>query len=656
MKLEWFRQHKKIVYWILLPVVGMGMAFFGVSTAIEKSHGRKGGPSVTYRVGTSERYMNPAEVLALRATLTRFYKSNRDLPSVEAALHQVFYQNSNHDGFDLGENESREELKQQIRSQVRMREGTDLGDVKDWNKIYGQLLKATQLTPEQFKRMTEENAVMGRYMQYMQSQLKVSDEQLFLDYVKDKEVARLRYQELKSEDYVAKTTPATDDKIKDFYEKNKSNVKEMKDVMFTKPKLSADVLLFDTQALFGNGELKPTDEELKTFFETVKKDYVIAPKAGEPAPAAGAEKYKAFDEVKGELEKKWKEAELKSYYERYKPIHWKVALKPGEKQEGEVKYKPFEEVKAEVETKWKDDEKRRRPITKMNTLKTELQDAEQAHQREQGLKKEAEQKPFDLAAWAKSRNLMLWTTAKLTEEEFRAGKEELNAPNAKWAANLFYLKSETNNRWLAENNKRKEKEFSDPQVFDKGAVITRIKEYSVEEVKPLEEAKPAIVARMQVLDAIELARTDAKKMKDEWAAGNNLPDLEKLNEVRGDSANRQPILQEFFGSPKAIGEVLDVAEGPVDQNNPNASPHRRLYVGFAVERELPSRDGFHQDTAWSREDHRDQIARMDFRSVQQAFEKRLRDMGQVIYPGGDTEDPPLSDEMRRGGPSDDDGM
>ena len=133
------------------------------------------------------------------------------------------------------------------------------------------------------------------------------------------------------------------------------------------------------------------------------------------------------------------------------------------------------------------------------------------------------------------------------------------------------------------------------------------------QLKTVEEAKPAITERLKIQDAIDLAEKDAKKAHDDWDQGNNLPAIDTMDEFKGDleAQGKNPLAARYFKSPKPVGEVLPVEQGPADQptaDKPNPQPHTIFYVGFAVEVQLPTLNTFEKDTKWDREEHRKELA------------------------------------------------
>jgi len=642
MKLEWFREHKKFVYWFLLPIVGCTMAFFGIGSAMSSGSGVRG-PSVSYRVGNTEKYLSPSEVIGLRFQLTQYGQNpfgyrgdHRVRSSDEAAFHCVAVGTASSAGFALGGDEMKDRLIQEVKDQIQRRDNGSQPEINDAN--YHKLLGIMQLTPVQFERMVNDFSIVEKYIRFLGTQSRANDEELFVAFLADKEVVRMRYKELKSEDFVAKAATPADDKIKDFHETNKTNSKELKDIMFTVPKMTADLLFLDTEKLFG-GKYEPADKDLQKVYDQNKATFKIEAKAGEP------EKFKALADVKSDVEKLWREAEGKNYYERYKRVFYKIEPKAGEPapKPGEEKFKTYEEVKAEVEKKWYDEwlvnQKRDRPLSRMSALKTELQEAEKAFEKEQEKKKPEDRKVgFDMAAWAKSKDLTHWVSDELTEEQFKAGKAEVNAVNASWAADLFYLKKESPNKFINDSNKRQEKEFRGPQIVDKGAVMYRIKNYKEEEALPLDQAKPKIIEHMKILEAVELAEKEAKKLKEDWSAGTTVPALDTLDEVRGDKESKISLLQQYFSAPKPVGEPI-TSEAPADESPTTTNRHQRHYIGFAVERELATRKSFHDDTLWPRDKKRDEVEQSHFRLVADSVYRQMKEQGKVV---GDVQgDPPI---------------
>ena len=665
MNLEWFRKHKKFVYWFLLPVVGGGMAFFGAMGAFERGgilSGKQHGPSVTYHVGDETHYLNPSQVLNMRAMLAK-YSRRRDASSAEVARYLSQYQGALAQGFDVGPDETMELLRKAVKAHTGQDSVTE--------DIYRRLLHELSMTATQFEQMTREQGVVNKYFGFWGEHIKVDDAEIFTKYCHDKEVVRLRYKEIKSEDFLAKAKAPTDAQIKTYYDGEKKLFErardkdkdvralnelltDLKDVMLTKPTLSADMLFLDTEKLFG-GELKPNDDELKKFYDEHKDAYKVENKAATatpPTPAAPAAevKYKPFEEVKADVESKWKEGEIKNYYDRFKTIYWKLENKPGQPPPaaGDEKVKPFEEVKADAAAKWKTDyenrEKSTRAIARMNKMKDDLAEAEKTFAKEQANKPDAK---FDLDAWAKKNDLTHWSTKALTEDEFKDGKDEVGSPNAKWVGQMFYLFKKMGYPSYDDANVKRQKEFGYPMTVVKGVVMGRPLVYTPEEVKPMADATNAITERLKTADAIELARKESETLREDWDSGKNLPKIDDLDEVSGDLKSRHPLAVKFFETPKAVGEILPVAEGSADWENPaGKSLNQHFFVGFAVERQPPTWTTFVADSEWDRDHPRQEIGEAHGEYLNKAMSQKAGEA-----PGGE-KDPPLYEEFRKGSSDD----
>jgi hypothetical protein len=629
MQLEWFRKHKHFVYWVLLPIVGLGMAFFGATGAVSSYYSAQAGPSVTYKVGEEWHSLSSSEVMSLRYVLTQYM--HRQASTSDAAYYVVTCGVAADAGFEIGDKEAKQLLIDQVKGRTSEPAATE--------GVYRKLLQNMQLTAPQFEQLSRQSAQWAKLQGHLMGQGKVNDAALYVAYAKEKEVVRLRYQEIRSEDFLDMAALAADEKIKEFYEKNKDNAAEYKDVMFTKPKLSAHMLFVDLEKLFG-GEVKPTDDELKDFYNKNKEPFKIAPKAGE---AAGEPKYKPFEEVKADVEKQWKDRELEQHYQHYRRIYWKVPQKPGEAPPApaDEKFKPYEEVKAEVEAKWKEQQKAQRGQARMSKLAEECREEQKKYEKEQAAKPEAERKPFDMAEWAKKHDLTYWATDTLTEDDYRKGKQDVGAKDAMWAQSLFWRMRDMPARSDEERQRQEEqrKSFGSPQITGKGAVIGQVKSYVTEQVRPLDEVKEAIAQRLAIAAAQDIAKEQAGRLRELWAEGKSLPRLDWLSEVRGGKDAREALVKKFFAAPRPVGEVLEAAEADAKESDPRITePYKRYYIGFAVERDLPSQEQFHQDTTWPRDQKRTEHERYNARAAYETLSTQLRKMGKVV---GDMKDPPL---------------
>jgi hypothetical protein len=647
MNLEWFRTHKKFVYWILLPLVGGSMAFFIPGVTGQGGVGVRG-PSATIDPidGKGGRRLTPAELITLRAELTNFYNlpGNQEVSGKQAAQHLLRVAMAQGSGIEMGDAEAKERVFEQIKYQIMMRERST---PELTESVYRKLLAEMKLSPSRFEALSREMGIMGRYQQVLSAYGRAGDAEAFVEFMREKEVARLRYISIKSEDFLAKTKAPTDEEVKTFYEANKTK-DEYKTLLVKKPTISAEVLYLDIQKDIAK-DLLPNETELKATYERVKDKWKTAGKDGKP------DTFKTLEEVKADVEKEWKNDELKKYYENYKTIHYKVEPKAGEPKPapGEEKFKPFEEVKADVEKKWEDTAKKERPRNRMQLLLNDLHTAETAFDAEESKKPEAERKKFDVAAWAKSKNLVFWVTPEQDQDAYRAGKKEVNAPDAQWAQNLFGLIEERE----AQFEKMMEgfrKRFSGADTTDKGVGAARIKSFSRNVVKTLDEAKPAIIEQLKLREAIDMAKKEAERIRGEWAEGKNLPSLEALNEVRGDKSNESAVLAEFFNNAKQVGDVIAVVQEPAEkiqrpmfQGMPvparkNFNEH--FHVAVVIDREVPTWETYKQDTQYDREKARDGVAQSHASSMMSGLQARVVNMGKV----DDIEDPRLSDIIRAG--------
>jgi len=588
MTLEWFRTHKKFVYWIITPVIVISFVFvFGTQSA-ERQHLGALGPSLQITVNEDKKVVIPsAEVITLRTILWHFTQA-QEIATDQAAAHLAKVMNAQALGFEAGEKEMEQQMIHVVKQQVNQR-GNSADDIKATKEVYGKLLQNMQLSSSQFERLVHDLTVSDKY-DYACKMPMINDGKVFTEFCREKEVVRLRFKTLKSEDFLAQATEAAADKIKDFYDKNKgADEREVYgSMLLTEPKLSADVLHLNTDKLFA--EIKAADEELKRYYDQYKPIFwrKDAPKAGDPPLPAGEE------------------------------------------------FKPMDAVKAEVEEKWSGDQKRSRAQTRMTVLKTEFEQAEKAHKEEQAKLKEAERKPFDMAAWAKTRELTHWTTPEQVEDAYKNGKKEVNAPDAGWVLERFMLAKMAADPRYQQAFARTRDEFSYPQPVvenkpESGYVMTRIKNYATPQLKTFDEAKAKIAAHLKTEGAIELAGKEAKKLQTEWTDGKNLPAIDTLDEVSGDYKHAHALIKRFFASPAAVGEVLPVASAAAEKSNPadkEENPHARFHIGFAVERLLPTLDTFERDTAYDRDQGRRKAGSAEYSYLSTAFDKYIYGKGE----------------------------
>ena len=263
MQLEWFRTHKKFVYWVLLPVVGGTMAFFGVGMRNGSILG-KAAPRLTYVVGKTEHQMGPLEVIADRTRYSKYFRGG-NWQTLDVGHFATQYGNAKAAGFEIGQEEMKENLREAVKGQLQMREPSATPVATQ--EVYDKLLQQIQMSSTDFESITHDAQVSAKYQQ-VQRHVHVSDNELFAEYSREKEIVRLRFKEFKSTDYVAKVTAPTEDRIKEFYSKNKDSKIDMKDVLFTEPKLSAELLAIDGEKFVAT--LKPEDKDLQAMYDPSK--------------------------------------------------------------------------------------------------------------------------------------------------------------------------------------------------------------------------------------------------------------------------------------------------------------------------------------------------------------------------------------------------
>jgi hypothetical protein len=602
MKLDWFRTHKNFVYYLLAPIVIVSFVFVFPSNKDKGAHIGGVGPSAQLTILGQKKVLTPEEVITIRSNLAALMRAN-DVSSDQAATHAVKFQTAQALGFEVGDAEMQEVLRNAVKQQIRMRE-SDSGDIKATDEHYHKLLTNMGVSAGQFERLIHELSVTQKYESAVKLPM-VTDGKLLMDYKHDKEVVRLRFKTFKSEDYMAQTKVPTDDKIKEFYtktkdmeEKNKDQqiIKQLYPFLLTETTVAGEILYFNTDKFFA--EIKATDDDLKKYYDLHKS--IIARK---DPPKAGEKPYAPGEELK-----------------------------------------TFDEMKKDVEEKWLTEQKRTRASTRMTVLKTELETAEKTWKEEQAKKPEAEQKPFDIAAWAKTKDLVYWTTKEQTQDVYDKGKREVNAPDAGWIKDRFvYTQVFPQGDFYAPQRAQ----FSYPELADltkpdSGWVMSRIKSFTQPKIKTLEEAKDKIIDHLKVEEATDLADKEAKKLHDDWDDGKNLPAIDTLDEVSGDSKSQHDLVRMFFNSPKAVGHVLDIARGAAETKGPkDHNEHTRIYVGFPVERLTPTAVTFEKDTEYDRDQQRNQVGAAEYGYIQTAFDRDIRTRGVFVQKG--VSEPKLGD-------------
>ena len=564
MRLHWFREHKQIVYWVLCPAIVFSMAVFGILGGVGQSGKSSSGPAVSYTVGNKEGYISPSEALAKRIVLYKFVnfyapKDNRreDNPTTDnIGLFAAENETARQQNFEIGADELKEFLRNAVKYKVMSIDNNSTEPVitKD---LYDKLLQQLDMTAGQFEQLVHDLALREKFHQNLQDSIEVSDPQLFVKYAESKENVRIRFKIFKSDDFVKDAAMPSDADIKKFYEDHLSEKSGMqyKDIYMTPATLSMEAFAYKDDKIFS--DIKPTDADLKTT------------------------------------------------YDSYKAVFWKDPAKEGT-------FKPFEAVKADVEKHWHDDKivalKRTVEDNATKALK-ELTDAE-AKAKDPANK---DAKPVDVAAWATAHHMIHWETPEQTEEKYSAGKLEVNAPDLALGNTIFALSKTSPNQpeSTLPNQMKHMYEFTSFKWIDAskpelGGIVARAKKFTAEETKTQDKAKDKIVEHLKIIASGDLAKAAAEKAHDAWKRGENLPKLEELDEVVSDKKDNHPLVRTFRAAPKALGEVLDVANGRPESDKFDFKDFDKkwYYVGCAVERKLPTMGQFAlvSESEWSREE------------------------------------------------------
>ncbi len=568
MRLHWFREHKQIVYYVLCPAIVLSMTVFGMGSLGRNFFGGSSGPAVSYTVGTKEVYLSPAEVLQRRIVLYKFVnfyvpKSNQreDNPTTDnIGLFAAENESARKQGFEIGLEELKEFLRNAVKYKIMSIDQMSGEDLKVTPDLYEKLLAQLDMSSTQFETLIHNLALREKLHQNVMGSIAISDPQFYAKYCEDKETVRLRFQTFKSENFVKNAKQPTDDEIKKFYDENLDQKTGMqyKDIYMTAATLSVEALAYKDDKIFADIKA-PTDAELKTT------------------------------------------------YDNNKAIHWQEPGKPGT-------FQPLEKVKAEVEKFWRED--------KMSALKRTVQDnvvkaTKELADAETKFKADAanKDKTFDVAAFAKAHNMIHWVTPEQTEDKYSQGKLEVNAPDLILGSTILgFTRSSPNMPASARENQLKHMyEFTafrwiDDKKPELGGIVARAKKYNEELTKTPEQAKDKIVEHLKILESAKLCREAAEKQHDAWRRGENLPKLEELDEITSDKKENHPLVRTFRSSQKAIGEVLDVAEGRPETEKFDFKDYDKkwCYVGCAVERKLPTLDGFKlvPEAEWSRDEAR----------------------------------------------------
>jgi hypothetical protein len=592
MKLEWFRHHKNFVYWVLLPVVGGGMIFFGLSDALRRHSGTARGKSASYTLNGRLQFLSPQEITARRLALTHFrpphMRSSRgpdgksyvhDVSTYEAVRQEMQLKTAAANGFEVGDKEHEDAILQNVKGQIQARSGEQH---KATPENYQKLLSEVQLSRTQFERLVHQDLLVNRNLQFISDIPPVISGKLFLEYMKDKEIVRLRYTALKTEDFMKDTKEPEEGKVKEFYDKyarqmdipqqtvQKMTMEQQMEwytaqqytkVFKTEPKMSAELMYFNPEKLIA--EIKPTTEELKAHYEKNKAITSDWHEKADPANPTGGPKIKDFEVVKEDVEKHWRKQTIPQRIEE-----------------------------------------------RVNKFNEELATARKNYDLAQKVIPEALRRPFDFAEWARDQGMPFWVTDMKTRHEYAKGKKELFAKDAAWLENYVPYNEEAT-RFPQMHLERTEFEMGNRE---KGYILWRRKDYTPGRTRDYADAKPLIAEHLKIEQTAKLAHEAAEKLRVQWAKGENLPAIETLDEIIGsaeqvskDTTKKfNELLKEYLngeeGARLAVGEILPIAEGDVtEKEGEESNQHKRLYVGFAVERTPPTWEQFEKDTIWSSE-------------------------------------------------------
>lgn len=590
MRLEWFRSHKGKVYLVSAIVVIPGMVLFGSLNKFSGSGGARSHPSGWYNHldGTRED-VSGAELHAQRLLLSR-YSDRGAIGSQRVIQHLAAIQIAR----DLGLETGTEELVSELRDNIKGRTGKD----RVTEELHKTLLENLHLSEGQFERISRDVSLLGKYTLALR-QAKVTDEALFVSYLRERAPVRLLYQEFRSKDYEEKAGKPQAEKVKEYFEKHKDAAESDADALRTKPTLSADVLYVSTKD--AEKELKPTDEDLKKHYEQYKPMYRKEAEPGKPAP------------------------------------------------EGEAAFKPYEEVKEQVLKDYR--------LGHLSTKAAELIEKATKELAEQETKAKAapEYKPVDLAAFAKSKGLQHWRTKDLTREEFNKGTDKVGAEDFKLSADLFYLAEPDADAEREKGKAEKRKAFQRARRIglapDDGFAAMRVGAYQAARKMSLEEASARIERRLLEEAALDLARKAADETREKWVKGEGIPKAEDLKDETIAHETTNELAQAYFEKPLPVGEILPVAAEPdTEKGNDPESRRQRFLVGFAAERTIHPFDYFEKDVAYNRDQQRKQQTNFRQRFLMELGNKYLLTLAK---PGSTRiEDPPVFTDTPGPGPSD----
>lgn len=546
---EWMRMHKRIVLtFALLAMVGTG--FYGVMYLVKGGGSEGRGPGGAYFTLDGRRItVEPEELFQERLLRWHMIRQGNNYPGRDALRNMAQVQMARDMGFEVGDQEMISYEKANIKQRTKQPLVTE--------ELFKNLLEDLQLTRNQFERLLRDAGTVHKAVSLFQEQARVPEGEQYLSYCQRKQSVRIFFKVFSTKDYEELAGDPSQSDIEQYYKKY-TNPPEPDDPPRTEadsldsePMLSIDVLYFSKDVVAK--EIKPTDEEVKKYYQDNRSFYRREPKAGQPIPT------------------------------------------------GEEAFKPFEEVKQDVLAACVRDAL---PV-KANEIKARLEKEIAEAEKKAG---ETRTK-FDLAAFAEKQGLTHWRTEKLRQRGFEKGSDAIKAPDFRLASDpsLFRLaeKGEDDDaeRKLAEDRKK----FSGARRIlynspEDGFVMLRLAEFQTKALMKLEEATPVIRRRLRQDRAQKKAEEMAKEFMDKWLKGDAVPKVSDLQEETCSSSVSAPVRNQIFADmlqrPKPVGELLISSyqrDAEVAKDHPDTRLGRYL-VGFIAEREMPSPASYELDT------------------------------------------------------------
>ena len=625
MALQWFRLHSKKFLWITAIVVIPGMALFGATSFLRR--GALGGSgsvvAASYRVNgklyeisltqlDGERHVrnlcerNYGGIEIDDNDILRYYYANRDrefvknpsgegdakyipleeardsirqkLRSLKDAMRtreliqeMILLQASRDAGVRATDDETRKGVTEALRMATGVEHPTE--------ETYKLFLQNRSLSALDFERVARERLTYRKYLASFQDQGAVTSGEMYVAYCRERQKIRAMYKAFESAKYMDKAAEPSDEEVKKFYDDRKEQKGGgQDDWLMTKPMGSVEyfyLAIADVRAKY-----QPSEEQIEKHYRLIRdREYLKEKPSAETGEGVG--------KPKGEAGK----SERDAAGEAGKGAAGEPAEQPRAGSEDESKYRPLSEVREDVIRRLKDIEGRRQAHEMFEKFLAQLhKDIEKA---------EAEKKPLDLAVYGKEKGFAYYKTGMHAADEFRAGKQEPGADDYKMAEIA-----------IRKYKKPGDRKFSPPDSTQdrNGYWSYRVIEYREPRLKTLDEVRADIVKRLKEKTAEEMAKKAAEEAAAKWAengkAGTKtLPPWEEFEELAVDMSDKKPeankhpfaryILHE--GKELPVGEISKVVDaalyGDIGQKG-------KFFVGFIVERKLPSREEFLKDSEW----------------------------------------------------------